>query len=594
MKLGSFTIDFKFQLFLLVFIAIAFNANTLFNEYVLDDAIVISDNQFVAKGIHGIPEIITQSYFKGYKKLENLEFSGGRYRPFALVIFALEYQFFGANPVVSHLINVLLFALLIASLFYLLQKHIFKEQNKNLAFLTCLLFAIHPIHTEVIANVKGRDELITFLLIIVSLITSIRYLERKKIWIYGVSLFCFFLALLTRESAITFVVIAPLILYFFCNQSIKKCLLFSIPLILVVIGYLSLRFIVVDVSPHTTNDISNAPFLYATASEAFATKVFIVFKYLVLLIFPHPLIFEYGYNHIPYVNIISAPFILSSLLLISLLVYSLFTINKKSVYTFSILYFFITIFLVSNFIVDIGTPLSERLLFQPSLAFCIVAAALYFKAEKQFSIPAKSILALLIILFSIKTFSRNAVWKNYETLVLTDVKSAPNSVRINQFAMNIYLSKSIVENNIDRKNEDLKKGAEYGEQMLKICPKIPDIYMNLGYTYYNLFDYNKATELWKQGLKQEPSEQAATQAAEVLSIDLYKLGNGFYERNKTSDAINCYQKSIEINNKNAEAWYNLGGNYFLINDTLKGNDTWQKVLKLSPNHPLNKSEFSKN
>ena len=124
MKLGSFTIDFKFQLILLVFIAIAINANTLFNEYVLDDAIVISDNQFVAKGIHGIPEIITQSYFKGYKKLENLEFSGGRYRPFALVIFALEYQFFGANPVVSHLINVLLFALLIVSLFYLLQKHI--------------------------------------------------------------------------------------------------------------------------------------------------------------------------------------------------------------------------------------------------------------------------------------------------------------------------------------------------------------------------------------------------------------------------------------------------------------------------------------
>ena len=553
MKLGSLIPDFKFKLLLLVFIAIALNANTLFNQYVLDDAIVITDNDFVAKGIHGIPDILSQSYFKGYKKLENLEFSGGRYRPIALVVFALEHQFFGANPKVSHLINVLLFALLIALLYYLLQKHIFKEQNNYLAFVTCLLFAVHPIHTEVIANVKGRDEILTFILIIVSLISIISYINTKRVWLFIAGLISFFLALLTRESAVTFVAVVPLVLYYFCNQSIKKSLLFSIPLVLVTIGYLLLRFSIVGVSPAPISDITNAPFLYATASEAFATKVFVLTKYLWLLIFPHPLIFEYGYNHIPYVSIKSISFILSSLLFIGLTVYAAFTFKKKSLFSFSIFYFCITLFLVSNLIVDIGTPLSERLLFQPSLAYCIVVAALLLKAKEKFGLYGSGILILIIILFSIKTYSRNADWKDYETLVLTDVTAAPNSVRINQFAMNIYLSKSNETHDTLSRNQDLRKGTYYGEKMLQICPKVPDIYFNLGYTYYNLFNYNKAAELWKKGIKYEPAEDAAKKAAEALSIDLYKLGNGYYQRNKTVDAINCFKKAVELNAANAEA-----------------------------------------
>ncbi len=602
MSLSKIVLSSKKQLLILVFIALAINANTLFHQYVLDDVIVMTENKFVLKGIHGIPEILTQSYFKGYEKLANLEFSGGRYRPLALVVFAIEHQFFGTNPFVSHLINVLLFALLVALLFILLNKYIFFNTSSasplqtigkggKLAFLTCLLFAVHPIHSEVIANVKSRDELITFILLIITLICLLKHVNKKNIWLLSSAMFCFFIALLTRESAATFVAVVPLILFFFYNYSIKKSILNSLPFLAIFVGYLLLRFSIVGSIHNPISDITNAPYLYATASEAFATKTYIILKYIGLLFLPHPLSFEYGYNQIPYIEITSLQFILSSLFIIALFVFSIFTLKRKSIFSFSILYFFITISLVANFIADTGTPLSERLLFQPSLAFCIGVSALYFIFEKKFNLISSFILFLILILFSVKTVLRNQAWKDYETLVMTDINAAPNSVRINQFATNIFLLKSNNATTKELRNEYLLKGAFYGERMLTICPKVPDTYMTLGYTYYNLGDYKKAAALWKQGCKYKPTPKDAQEAAEVLSTDLNKFANELYEQGKENEAIDCYKKSIEINNTSVDAWYNLGGAYYSIHDTANAATAWAKVKQLDPGHRFNKDEF---
>src|SRR3974390_1763884 len=102
----------RHQLIILLLLCIAVNANTLFNEYTIDDGVVLVENQLVAKGIKGIPELFKTDYFFGYKDKGSFStLAGARYRPVVLSVFALEYQFFAANPMVSHLINVLLFAL---------------------------------------------------------------------------------------------------------------------------------------------------------------------------------------------------------------------------------------------------------------------------------------------------------------------------------------------------------------------------------------------------------------------------------------------------------------------------------------------------
>jgi hypothetical protein len=190
----------KQQLIILLVLVMGLNVNTLFNQYALDDVVVMTGNTLVAKGFKGIPEILSKDFFYGLEK-KGSDLSGGRYRPLSLIVFAVEYQFFGENPFVSHLINLGLMLVLIAMLFHLLEAHLFHKYHAYMAFLTCLVFLVHPVHAEVIANVKSRDELLAAILLIASALLLIKSALTRSMWAQIGALLCFFLALLTRESA---------------------------------------------------------------------------------------------------------------------------------------------------------------------------------------------------------------------------------------------------------------------------------------------------------------------------------------------------------------------------------------------------------
>lgn len=593
--INNYLFKSRYQLIILIVVALGLNINTIFNDYAVDDSIVLTKNNFVKKGISGIPEILSEGYFKGSQTGQAKEFSGGRFRPLTLVIFAVEYQFFGSNPFVSHSINVVLFLLLIGFLYLLLEKYIFKENNPLLTFLTCLIFVVHPIHTEVIANVKGRDELVAFLILIVSVILFLKYLSVKKTGLLITGLLCFFLALLAKETSVTFVAIIPLLLYFFYNFSLKKSILFSMPFVFVFFCYLILRFLIVGANSSEVTDIMNAPFSLATTSQAFATKVFILYKYLYLLVYPYPLSWEYGYNQIPYIEINSYKFILSLSLIISLIAYAFYKFKEKSLISFSILYFFISIILVANFLVDIGTPLSERFLFQPSLAICIVLAVLFLKISEKFKMISISILSLLITLFCAKTFVRNLEWKDQATLFIADVKSSPNSLRANGAALNVYFSKALDEKDTELKKLYYKNAIHYAERMRKIY----DFHQNttgkfLLIAYGGLFDCYQSLNDFLNDNNFDPSSTNTQIIINILSETFYKDGNLFYHQGNVSEAIIAFHKSVLLNKNNLKAWYNLGGCYFVINDTLKANSAWDNVKTADQTYHFNKEDFIRN
>ncbi len=145
-------------------------ANTLGHGYAFDDSIVITENSFTQQGFGGIYDLMTKDFFIGIYGEQGMELTGGRYRPLSLVMFAVEYQFFGLNPFVGHFINVLLYALTAFLLFKVLRNWLSKiEGGAIIALITSLLFIAHPIHTEVVANIKSRDEILSFLLVLVTL-----------------------------------------------------------------------------------------------------------------------------------------------------------------------------------------------------------------------------------------------------------------------------------------------------------------------------------------------------------------------------------------------------------------------------------------
>lgn len=583
----------KNQLILMLVLALGLNINTLFNEYAVDDAVILTNNSLVQKGIKGIPEIVSTDYFKGLGTLKGNELSGGRYRPLALIVFALEYQFFGANSAVSHAINLILFLILIVLLFTLLNKHLFSNRPPLLAFVTCLLFTAHPIHTEVIANVKSRDELIAFILLLISLISILKNQEKKSTLRLITALICFFLALLTKESSIAFIALVPLIINFFYNKNMRQSVFETWPLIPVFISYMVIRYAVIGFANSTSNLILNAPFLLATAPQAFATKVFILVKYLVLLVFPHPLSSDYSYNQIPYINIVSLQFIVSIAILLGLIASAFYSLRYKTLYSFSVLFFMITIFPVSNFIINIGAPMAERLLFQPSLAYCIIGASLFFYGNKKYKLLSNSILVIVMFLFSVKSIARNFEWKNNDTLYFADVETSPNSLRTNTYASESYLAKANAEKDSVKRIDYYNKTILYAEKAIAIYPKDEYFYMNAGSGYFGIGNYFKAADLWKKAYTLNSQEPEAKKAIVFISDYICKQGNAFHEKGMLKEAENQYKKAVEVNPENTDALYHLGGIYYLQNDTVSANKAWNKVMVLNPNYPIRKEEFLK-
>lgn len=200
-------------------------ANTIPNDYNLDDELVTINHRLTSKGITSIPEIFTSPYYS--------DVAGNKYeyRPITLSSFAIEHQFFGENPHVSHFFNVLLYVIICMLLFVLLSK-LLKEYNYILPLLITLLFVSHPLHTEVVAGIKNRDEILCLLGGLSSLYFSLKFTESKK-WHHYILFIVFFgIGILSKRSILPFSIIIPLTLIFFTEIKIRSLLLISFPLVI--------------------------------------------------------------------------------------------------------------------------------------------------------------------------------------------------------------------------------------------------------------------------------------------------------------------------------------------------------------------------
>ena len=175
----------NFFLYLILFVfAFVLYGNTIFHDYALDDCLMITDNHYTQSGIKGIKDILLFDTCKGYGDNMLNSTTGGRYRPLSLVTFALEKEFFGKNSHVEHFNNILLYAITGIFIFVVLSKLLKKLPRPNLflsvPFITALLFLAHPLHTEVVANIKSRDEILALLFSLITLYLFINYLESSK------------------------------------------------------------------------------------------------------------------------------------------------------------------------------------------------------------------------------------------------------------------------------------------------------------------------------------------------------------------------------------------------------------------------------
>jgi tetratricopeptide (TPR) repeat protein len=586
---------------------------------------------FTTQGISGWSGLLKYDTFYGFFKEAgkvNLV-AGGRYRPFTLMMFALEYQILGKNPLFGHLFNLLWYALTCVVLYFLLLKLLsYKDktdliQAGMLAFITTLIFTVHPIHTEVVANIKGRDEIITLLGSLSAVWFSIRFLEKGNMVDSVLSGILFFIALMSKENAITFLMIVPMIYYFFLKSNIPKRIAPMIPFWIATAVFLGLRSRAIgNQFGGEQLELLNNPFLkfengqYVPFDwmEKIATIVYTLGKYIVLLCFPHPLTHDYYPKYIDRMTFGNPMVILSFLTYIGLVVWGAKRFFQGKIEGFGILFYLMTLFIVSNIVFPVGTNMAERFVFMPSIGFCLVVSVLLttvLKKQPTFLLP---VTILIAILFGIKAFIRNFDWKDDYTLFTTDVKVSENSAKVQCSAGGQTIERAVKEN---PKNPDpvaLQRAIQHLKKSIEIHPLNKNAYLLLGNAYFYLKDFDKSVETYQKTLQIAPGykdaqnnllktyreagqyfgqvQQDGKKCVEFLEKALVLQPNDFEtirllgvahgNFGNPQKAFEYFQKAADLQPNNAQAVYDLGSAFGNIGNVLKANELHQKALQMKP------------
>lgn len=531
--------------------------NTLGHSFVLDDMTVIKNNKIVRKGISAIPEILTTPYRRGWFITPN-----DLYRPLSLVMFAVEFQLGGGSPWGGHFMNLVVYAGCVVALFLFLHK-LFDEKKMAVAFVAALLFALHPIHTEVVANIKSRDELLCFLFAFLSLNYFINYAKGNKMKDLALGAVMLFLSFLSKETVISFVAVIPFIFFFYKNEFKDRSIRITVATVVVTGIFLAIRFAVL--SHYGANQNSDVVFMDnilakpPSAMAALATEILILGKYIKLLIIPYPLVSDYSFNTIPFVTFGNIWVILSLIINAGLGVYGIFRLYKKpgDLYAFAIIFYFATIALFSNIPFVIGAAMAERFVFFASVGFCVAVALL---VEQMVSAKDGTVLQVsnsklltyvvpVALVSGMLVTSRNKDWADNATLFKADVTNAPLSSR-----MNYYLGTELVtetaakEGNPAVRKQIIEDGIKYLRSALVINKDYDDAHAAMGDAYFKLGIYDSAVLHGKKALELNPK----------FVVAMNNLAGAYYMTNKVDTAIMYCHRSLIASPTFVNGYANLG------------------------------------
>ena len=465
--------------------------NSISNNYSLDDDLVTTTDRdhhpLVEKGYQGLHSIFTSNYASNSN--QNYE-----YRPISTYSFALEWSLFGNSEhraPISHFINVLLYAILGIKILELLQKMLGKESD-FFSFCITALFLAHPIHTEVVNSLKNRDEILSLLFSVLALIAAFNYIDHKKVRYLIALPFLFLLAILSKKTAMPFLVIIPMAIYFFRTTNWKILLSLSG---LIILG----RLLFTLMNKGLLNEPKNRAFLFienplfgSHLYERIPQFFYTNFLYIQQLLLPYDLNFYYGYNAIPIVNYTSVSFMISLILMLIWIGFALYKFKQKSLYSFGILFFFLAIGGASNLIYPMVGIYAERLAFTASLGFIIAFTYLLFllfKVPLTAKITALNknklpyLLLLLLTLSSFAVIKRNPAWESKKSLYQSDMNDLKSSAKANSLMGQEYQYESMqiaLMNPIQIK-EIIKTGASanfYYSRALKVYPNYTELLNN--------------------------------------------------------------------------------------------------------------------
>jgi len=507
------------------------------------------------------------------------------YRPLTMFTFALDYAVGRLNPFGYHATNVVLHALA-TGLLWLFVWRLFGDASA--ALLAAVLFALHPVHSEAVANIVGRAEVLATLLLLLGLCALLAHRDGPRMRDVLIAAPLFLLALLAKETAVCYPVAALLVLHFARPAALRLrprmaggAALLLLPLAI----YFPLRYWVLHgrLMPDLPASVLYNPYVAAGPLERLLGVFTILGHYARLLFVPRTLSCDYGLaitgpdsdpNAMTALGTIAALGLLAALLG--------YRSRRPALRTVAFLaaLFLAGYALISNAPFTIGVSLAERFMYWPSVPVCAGAALGVVGLWRRYARPPhppagrRRLMAALgmTLLFALglRTVVRNADWRNDLTLFSEDARNHPRGAHLACSLATTYLQVAADLPAGPQREHYLRHAADLLDRALVIYPRFPRALRERGVAYMLAGRTDKAIRFLERAAQLTPSdplaqrhltrllgqrEQARTELADLLAAvnrepdnpSLWKrLDSVYVKLGRYDDALRAAARAVEL------------------------------------------------
>jgi tetratricopeptide (TPR) repeat protein len=403
-------------------------ANSVWNGFAYDDLWIIGSNERVHQ-LRDLSRIWLTPYWPSFGS------QLGLYRPLAIFAFAVEWAISGGKPWFFHLTNVLLHTGVSVLVFLLIEKLF----SSRAALAGALVFAIHPLHTEAVANVVGQNELWAALGLLAACLIYVRRPELGLSWKQRFAIIALStLALLAKESAV--VLPGLLVLLDFVQRRVPldragllRYVRAVMPLMLLFIAALSAYLVLRQAVLGNLSGTDAAPGLpYLKEQYRVLNALRAWPEFVRLLAFPFDLSVDYGPAVVMPAESFTPMVLLGLMLLLAIMLLMLATPWAPRAGLVAG-WFLITILPVSNLFFPIGVLIAERTLYTPSLAVCFLAGYAWEAVAAQSRVQTRrlgyALAAIVVLGFGARTVIRNPDWKSLASVWKSLHRDHPESYR---------------------------------------------------------------------------------------------------------------------------------------------------------------------
>lgn len=419
------------------------------------------------------------------------------YHPLVTLMFAVEYQFFGLNPMVYHATNVLFHLANVVLVFFLVLR---LSRRREIALIAACLFGIHPMHVESVAWITERKDVVYALFYLFGLVSYVRYIQQEGKKYYWITLLFFLFSLLSKSTAITFPIVL-LLLDGYLDQKIKsRTIREKLPFFLlsIVFGIIALH--------SQTETTSFEVFKQFNPLDRFFLASYSVCYYLIHFLLPinlsalHSLPdklqgllpFEYYAAVIPIVLMISLGFWKGVL---------------QREYIFGLTFFLVTISLNIHIIPFGKAIVAERYSYIPYIGIYYLIGQLFcfFIDRYQVLLERKriilSVALVIVMVLGYLTYERVGVWKN--TLVL--FHDASMKAKDSKEAAIIQALGYVLEAEERTNARKYSEAIELYDKAIILDSLRVESYSNRGIAKHCLEDYEGAMKDYSKAIELNPS-----------------------------------------------------------------------------------------